>query len=584
MPAIPASTRPRWCVVGRTHTGDYEMAQLADSADAAAPVAVRREDFPAVVEKLEAQAAPRWVWSSTAALYPELLRAGVQVARCHDLRLCQQILANASSVQDHSPFTGAEAWAPGTPAPTPSATQSEPSLFDLDIPAGAHAPQESLHFIREEFARQRAAVVTSSTAGRLSLLLAAESAGALIAAELTAAGVPWDTSAHDEILTAALGPRPLSPNEQPRLLAAAGTAVRNALGDPSISLDSPPKLLRALRAAGIDVSSTSRWELEEHDHPAIAPLLHYKKLVRLHTANGWAWLDEWVSDGRYRPVYIPGGVVTGRWASSGGGALQLPRALRPALRADPGWTLVTADVSQLEPRVLAAMAGDRAMAAAGAGKDLYSGIVESGSIETRGDAKLAMLGAMYGATSGESGRLLPRLRRAFPNAMRIVDSAAEVGANGGTVSTWLGRSSPAPDADWQRLQAAASLPGATPSAENAARRAARERGRFTRNFVVQGTAAEWALAWLADLRQRLMTLAAPADAPRASRSGPAFESRPHLTFFLHDEIIVHTPVALADEVAAAVTASADAAAAVLFPGGLVDFRLDLRIAPQATKA
>ena len=32
-------------------------------------------------------------------------------------------------------------------------------------------------------------------------------------------------------------------------------------------------------------------------------------------------------------------------------------------------------------------------------------------------------------------------------------------------------------------------------------------GRFTRNFVVQGTGAEWALCWLADLRNRLWRLA-----------------------------------------------------------------------------
>src|SRR5690606_36363882 len=121
--------------------------------------------------------------------------------------------------------------------------------------------------------------------------------------------------------------------------------------------------------------------------------------------------------------------------SSGGGALQLPRALRPALRADPGWMLVSADVAQLEPRVLAAMAGDRAMAAAGYGKDLYSGIMESGIVATRQEAKIAVLGAMYGSTTGDSGRLVPRLRQGFPAAMRLVDRAAEVGEQGGIVST-----------------------------------------------------------------------------------------------------------------------------------------------------
>ena len=231
-------------------------------------------------------------------------------------------------------------------------------------------------------------------------------------------------------------------------------------------------------------------------------------MARLLSANGWHWLDEWVDDGRYRPVYVPGGVVTGRWAASGGGALQIPRQLRPALRADEGWRLVSADVAQLEPRALAAMSGDRAMAAAGLGRDLYSGLVDAGVVATRQEAKIAVLGAMYGSTTGEAGALVPRLRQNFPAAMNLVDSAAEEGRQGGVVSTWLGRTSPPPGEGWQRLQKAANRFDATGADEQRARRAAGDQGRFTRNFVVQGTAAEWALAWLADLRLRLARLPA----------------------------------------------------------------------------
>ena len=403
-----------------------------------------------------------------------------------------------------------------------------------------------------------------------------------MAAELTAAGVPWDVAEHDRVLSESLGPRPAHDTKPARMIEV-GAEVRRELGSPDAPLDSPPRLLRVLRAAGIEVDSTSRWELAKHEHPAIAPLLQYKKLSRLLTANGWAWLDEWVRDGRYRPVYVPGGVVTGRWASSGGGALQIPRQLRPALRADPGWTLVSADVAQLEPRVLAAMAGDRAMTEAGAGKDLYAGIVESGAVATRQEAKYAMLGAMYGATTGESGRLVPRLRRAYPAAMRLVDEAAEAGARGGSVSTWLGRSTHAPDPEWERVQSSASLPEASGRDEAAARRAARDRGRFTRNFVVQGTAAEWALCWIADLRRRLAAFA-PVDERSAARaSGPVFERRPHLAFFLHDEVIVHSPVEHADAVAAAIRESAASAGRLLFGGSTVEFPLDLRIAERAAK-
>ncbi|QIM15946.1 bifunctional 3'-5' exonuclease/DNA polymerase [Leucobacter insecticola] len=521
---------------------------------------------------------PRWVWSDTAAWLPQLLAAGVRVMRCHDLRLSHAILQRSILVPDRRALAAAIQWEAESVVP---AIATAPTLFDAEtVSGGSRSVPHDLDPALEEFERQQTALAAAKDPGKLRFLLAAESAGALAAAEMEAAGVPWDAAEHDRLLEEELGPRPARGEKPSRMLAVA-EEVRAALGDPRASLDSAPKLLRALRAAGIDVKSTSRWELAEHEHPAIAPLLHYKKLSRLHTANGWAWIDEWVREGRYRPVYVPGGVVTGRWASSGGGALQLPRQLRPALRADPGWTLVTADVAQLEPRVLAAMSGDRAMAAAGAAKDLYAGVVDSGAVQSRDEAKIAVLGAMYGATTGDSGRLVPRLRRSYPAAMALVDHAAALGEQGGVVSTRLGRSSPEPDNAWRELQARASMPGATSRDEDQARRAAREFGRFTRNFVVQGTAAEWALSWIAELRLQLAKFE-PAGVP-APASGPVFERAPHLVFFLHDEIIVHTPQECATEVAAAVEAAAVTAGRRLFGSAPVDFPLDLKIAERSVK-
>ncbi|MFC0196789.1 bifunctional 3'-5' exonuclease/DNA polymerase, partial [Microbacterium arthrosphaerae] len=315
----------------------------------------------------------------------------------------------------------------------------------------------------------------------------------------------------------------------------------------------------------------------------VEPLIEYKKLSRLLSANGWSWLSEWVADGRFRPVYVPGGVVTGRWASSGGGALQLPRQLREAVRADPGWRLVVADVAQLEPRVLAAMSGDTALAAAARGRDLYAGIVDSGAVATRQEAKIALLGAMYGATTGESGRLVPRLRRAYPRAMGLVDDAARTGEDGGTVSTWLGRSSPPPSEAWTAAQSRATEAEASGAEETRAKRWARDRGRFTRNFVVQGTAAEWALAWLADLRTRLAAMPPVTSDRAAPRAGTVFAQQPHLALFLHDEVIVHTPAEHADAAAQAVADAATTAGRLLFGDFPLDFRLDVRIAETALK-
>ncbi|BDV30676.1 bifunctional 3'-5' exonuclease/DNA polymerase [Microbacterium terricola] len=572
------SIAPAWIVVGRTD-GAIDAAALTADGDELSRERIDEADWAAWVAERE-HASPRWVWSDAVRWQPGLLASGVRVARCHDLRLCHAILRHSAWVADATALGAHAEW---TTAPVEERKVEGAALFEWEEPTTAPAgPPDDLASTLEEFARQRDAVAGAADAGRLRLLLAAESAGALIAGELRAAGLPWDEGVHDTLLRGALGERPAG-GGAPTRMAALATEVRALLGDPALSLDSQPKLLRGLHRAGVLVESTSRWELREHQHPAIAPLLEYKKLARLLTANGWNWLEEWVDQGRFRPVYIPGGVVTGRWASSGGGALQLPRQLRPAVRADPGWRLVVADVAQLEPRVLAAMAQDSALAAAARGRDLYAGIVDTGTVATRDEAKVALLGAMYGATTGDSGRLVPRLRRTFPRAMGLVDAAAETGERGGVVTTWLGRSSPAPSAGWLEAQAAASQPGAAPAEETRARRWARDRGRFTRNFVVQGTAAEWALAWLADLRTRLAQLP-PVDVDAAApRSGPVFQQRPHLAMFLHDEVIVHTPAALAAAVADAAREAAASATRLLFGDIPLDFPLDLRIAETAAK-
>ena len=521
---------------------------------------------------------PRWVVSDTPKWYPALLAAGVRIDRAHDLRLAHAILARSSLVTDRSALTAADEWDAG-PVTAPSVGQAE-TLFD--VAGGRGRPKEVPHGIDAaltEFARQQAALETATDPGRLWLLLAAESAGGLVAAEMHAAGVPWDVTEHERILEDLLGPRPAAGAKPAKMLAAA-EEVRTALDDSRVSLDSPTRLLTALRNAGINVSSTAKWELAESDHPAIEPLLRYKRMARLLSANGWHWLAEWVAEGRYRPVYVPGGVVTGRWAASGGGALQIPRQLRPALRADPGWRLISADVAQLEPRALAAMSGDRAMAEAGSGRDLYSGLVDEGIVATRQEAKIAVLGALYGSTTAEPGRLVPRLRQSFPAAMHLVDSAAEAGRTGGVVTTWLGRTSPEPSEGWRRVQSRADQVDATTADENRARRAAGDQGRFTRNFVVQGTAAEWALAWLADLRQRLARLPTVEDSP-ATASGPAFSRSAHLVFFLHDEVIVHAPAAPAATAAHAIREAAASAGRLLFSGAPVDFPLDLTIGERA---
>ncbi|WP_224277313.1 bifunctional 3'-5' exonuclease/DNA polymerase [Nocardioides lacusdianchii] len=510
---------------------------------AALPAYVRaREDDPAQT--------PRWVWDDTARWYPPLLAAGVRVARCHDLRLCRRLLRRAPAV-DGRLLDGDDSahWDRLGPAAAPS----HPTLFAADDTA------EHLRADVED-ARQLAAVAACAEATRLGLLLAAESAGALAAAEMTYAGVPWRTEQHERLLTELLGPRPLR-DALPQRLDEVVAEVRRAFGAPGLNPESRTDVLGALRRAGVEVPDIRAATLRQVDHPAIEPLLRYKKLAHLFQTNGWAWLDEWVSDGRFRPSYQPAGSSTGRWSSNGGGALSFPVQVRSAAVADEGWVLVVADVAQLEPRVLAGMSHDGALARAAQGADLYQGMVADGAVATRQDAKLGLLGAMYGATSGESGRMVAGLTRRYPAAFALVDEAARAGERGQVVRTLLGRGSPSLGGSWQEE------PDEPPSDLQALDRRRRAYGRFTRNFVVQGTGAEWALCWIADLRNRLWRLG----------STGALDERPHLVLFLHDEVVVHTPAALADDVAAELEQAAAGAGRLVFRDFAVDFPLSISV-------
>lgn len=587
-----------YILVTRTNDGDVLASSLGDTGDElTAPHALSPSEFVDFVQEHEA-GTPRWVWDDTSRWYPKLLEAGVRVQRGHDLRLCHAILRSST-------FTAASELARAAPgqwdtvadAETPAASSGE-TLFDLGFAIepvetnaaerrggraaeagdshqdGATADRDDHAAVRADFRRQLDAVASSPEPGRLRLLLAAESVGALIAAEMQFVGLPWRSDIHSLLLTEQLGPR-VPHGVRPARLEELARQIRSALGDASLNPDSQQDLLRALRRADVDVTSTRAWELKKATHPVVEPLLEYKKLSRLLSANGWHWMDTWIVDGRFHPEYVPGGVVTGRWATRGGGALQLPKQVRGAVVADDGWKLVVADAAQLEPRILAALSEDTAMASAGRGKDLYEGIVASKVVETRAQAKVAMLGAMYGATTGEGGRLLPRLARAYPRALGLTETAARAGERGDIVTTRLGRSSPPPGDQWRATQAQAYDPSASPTDERRARSQARDWGRFTRNFIVQGSAAEWALCWMAEIRKSLWSLGA-AEAPLASS--------PHLVFFLHDEVIVHTPAERAEEVSRIITKAAARAGQLLFGAFPVDFLLTVAIVDSYSEA
>ncbi|EPH39495.1 bifunctional 3'-5' exonuclease/DNA polymerase [Streptomyces aurantiacus] len=496
----------------------------------------------------------RWVWRSTADVYPRLLSGGAHVERCYDIEAAENLLLGHEG-RHGEPRSAAAAHArlhrrPVPPDPPPRAAEpgSQDSLFDP-----APATPLPLEALLEVYADQLRRHDATAHPGRMRLLTAAESAGMLVAAEMNAAGLPWRGDVHKEVLRELLGER-YGGSGEPRRLAELADEVSAAFGH-RVRPDLPADVVKAFARAGIRIKSTRKWELEEIDHPAVKPLLQYKTLYRIWTAHGWSWLQDWVRDGRFRPEYTPGGTVSGRWTTNGGGALQIPKVIRRAVVADPGWRLVVADADQMEPRVLAAISRDRGlMDVAGSEEDLYTRLSDRAFAGDREHAKLALLGAVYGQTSGDGLKNLAALRRRFPLAVAYVDDAAKAGEEGRLVRTWLGRTSPpavgAGDDDEAGIPQ--EQPGAEPASPDGeftpgyASTNSRARGRFTRNFVVQGSAADWALLMLAALRRATAGM------------------RAELVFFQHDEVIVHCPKEEAEAVAAAVREAGELAGRIAF--------------------
>lgn len=508
--------------------------------------------------------AVRWLWAATGAIYPALLRAGVRVERCHDVELTEALLLGyAGRWGEPRSLAAAHARLAGAPVPAdPPAHAAEPpghgqpALFD-DLPAPATVA-DPLGTLAAVYTDQLRRVAATEQPERFRLLVAAESAGALVAAEMNAAGLPWRADVHDTLLTELLGP-PSRVGGQPRRLAELSARIAAAFGVRQLHADSPAEVLRAFARAGISLPNTRAWVLRGVDHPAVPLLLEYKELHRIWTAHGWSWRDAWVRDGRFRPEYVAGGVVSGRWATRGGGALQIPKVIRRAAVADPGWCFVVADAAQLEPRVLAAMSSDRRLAAAAAAGDLYAALANDAFGGDRDKAKVALLGAMYGQTGGAAAPALAVLRRNYPVAFEYVEAAARTGESGGLVRSWLGRTCPPAGTaglDGPGLSQGTE-PGVDPLPSEPPGAHARARGRFTRNFVIQATAAEWALILLATARQGI--------------AGTAAE----LVFFQHDEVVVHCPAGQADQVAAALRRCAGQATTLLFGDTPVRVPLDV---------
>jgi DNA polymerase I len=206
------------------------------------------------------------------------------------------------------------------------------------------------------------------------------------------------------------------------------------------------------------------------------------------------------------------------------------------VRAEDGHVFVRADLGQIEPRVLAAVSGDRALAAATEADDMYLPVANTFGV-SRDAAKVAVLGAMYGQTTGTGAQALRQLKRAYPVAMDYLDAADARARDGHDLRTFGGR--------------LVLMRSGGSSAEVAAR------GRYGRNAMIQGAAAEFFKMWAVTVRARV---------PAA-----------RIVLCLHDELLIHTPELNDETVSAAVRDCLDEAAARWVPGSGVRFTADISV-------
>ena len=208
--------------------------------------------------------------------------------------------------------------------------------------------------------------------------------------------------------------------------------------------------------------------------------------------------------------------------------------------AEEGHVFVRADLGQIEPRVLAAVSADQALAAAARADDLYAPVAQQLGLD-RPTAKVAVLGAMYGQTTGHGAQALRRLNAAYPVAMAYLDEADRAGRAGRDLRTYGGR----------RIVLA-------PSEPRTASRAAAY-GRYARNAMVQGAAAELFKMWAVTVRARCAHLGA------------------RVVLCLHDELLVHCPREHGEDVSRVVEDGLLEAARRWAPGSGVRFISDTTI-------
>jgi DNA polymerase-1 len=287
--------------------------------------------------------------------------------------------------------------------------------------------------------------------------------------------------------------------------------------------------------------STAAGELEKlrETHPIISLLMEFRELEKLRSTYVEALPDMVKSDGRIHTSFNQTIAQTGRLSSTNPNLQNIPvrtelgREIRQAFVASKGRVLVSADYSQIELRVAAALAHDQAMIETfksgvdlhrQTAAELYGLPIDEVSKDQRGAAKTINFGVLYGMSAHglsvatgmdqkEASEFIKRYFEVRPKLAQYIEETKKFAYDNEYTATLFGRRRACPEIRSNNFQI----------------RSGAE--RMAVNVPIQGTAADI---------YKLAMIAVHAKLDPAS----------NLLLQIHDELIVETDAAKGSEVAA----------------------------------
>ncbi|MGJ4086291.1 DNA polymerase I [Corynebacterium jeikeium] len=346
-------------------------------------------------------------------------------------------------------------------------------------------------------------------------------------------------------------------------------AARELAGEPELNLSSPKQLQKVLFET-FDLPktkktktgySTAAAELEklaaQSNHPFLGHLMAHREYQKMKsTIDGL--IEAVGDDGRIHTTFNQKGAATGRLSSSDPNLQNIPvrtdagRKIRAAFTVGEGYeTLLTADYSQIEMRVMAHLSEDAGLIEAYAsGEDLHNYVgsrvfdvpVDEVTPELRRRVKALSYGLVYGLSAfglsqqlkisaGEAKRIMDNYFERFGGVKRYLDHVVEVAKETGYTETLYGRRRYLPEL-------------------NSSNRVARENAeRAALNAPIQGTAAD--IIKLAMLR--------------VDREITRQQLASRVLLQVHDELVVEVAPGELEQVTELVEREMDAAAQLRVP-------------------